>query len=175
MVTMFLATYKRPGEAIFTFFFQKTLKILRRYFYSKKSQNWKNWTTGMLCTSNESWEHVQFIFRYKKDDFQRKKKFFLKFFIFWKFWKNSFSWKILKFSKKFQKWPLQDFSNIARNKVTKNQPIWGIQRRLTYDNRQGGGQFDPPPCKIGLRASQQWIRPIIHSTSSGTIHQNGFK
>ena len=81
----------------------------------------------------------------------KEKKIFLKFLIFRKFWKNSFSWKILKFSKKFQKWPLQDFSNIATNKVTKNQPIWGIQRRLTFDNRQGGGQFDPPPCKIGLK------------------------
>ena len=114
MVTMFLATYKRPGEAIFTFFFQKTLKILRRYFYSKKSQNWKNWTTGMLCTSNESWEHVQFIFRYKKEDFQRKKKFFFEFLIFQKFRKNSFSGKILTkmiFSKflKNQKFKLSFF------------------------------------------------------------------
>ena len=66
MVTMFLATYKRPGKSIFVVFFQKMLKILRRHFYSKKVKIEKNWATGMLCTSNESWEHVQFIFRYKK-------------------------------------------------------------------------------------------------------------
>ena len=36
MVTMFLATYKRPGKTIFVFFFQKTQKILHRHFYSKK-------------------------------------------------------------------------------------------------------------------------------------------
>ena len=38
MVTMFLATYKRPGKTIFVFFFQKTQKILDRHFYSKKSK-----------------------------------------------------------------------------------------------------------------------------------------
>ena len=32
------------------------------------------------------------------------------------------------FKKKSQKWPTQDLSNIERNKVMKNQPIWGIQR-----------------------------------------------
>ena len=30
------------------------------------------------------------------------------------------------FKNKFQKWPTQDLSNIERNKVMKNQPIWGI-------------------------------------------------
>ena len=47
------------------------------------------------------------------------------------------------FLKKFQKWPLQDFSNIATNKVTKNQPVWGIQRRLTYNIWQGGSIWPP--------------------------------
>ena len=64
-----------------------------------------------------------------------EKKFFFEIFDFLKILEKLIFVKILK---KFQKWPLQDFSNIARNKVTKNQPIWGIQRRLTYDNRQGG-------------------------------------
>ena len=58
----------------------------------------------------------------------KEKKIFFKFLIFQKFRKNLFSGKILKFSEKFQKWPPQKFSNIARNKVTKNQSIWGIQR-----------------------------------------------
>merc|ERR1712105_367025 len=51
------------------------------------------------------------------------------------------------FKKKSQKWPTQDLSNIERNKVMKNQPIWGIPRRLAYNN-QPGGLFDPPPCRI---------------------------
>ena len=32
----------------------------------------------------------------------------------------------LFFKKQSQKWPTRDVSNIERNKVIKNQPIWGI-------------------------------------------------
>ena len=95
--------------------------------------------------------------------FKEKKTFFLKFLIFQKFWKNSFSWKILKFLEKFQKWPPQDFSNIARNKVTKNQPIQGIQQRLTYDNQQGRWSIRLPPYKIGLKRKNWGDFKQIHS------------
>ena len=144
MVTMFLATYKRPGKTIFAFFFQKTLKILHRHFYSKKVKIEKIELQACYVPQMKA-ENMYNSYSGIKNRILKEKKIFLKFFIFWKFWKNSFSWKILKFSKKFQKWPLQDFSNIARNKVTKNQSIWGIQRRITYDIRQGGGSIWPPP------------------------------
>ena len=52
------------------------------------------------------------------------------------------------FKKKSQKWPTQDLSNIERNKVMKNQPIWGIPRGLAYDNLPGGGVFLAPPPRI---------------------------
>ena len=37
------------------------------------------------------------------------------------------------FKKKSQKWTTRELFNIARNKVTKNQPIQGIPRGLLYD------------------------------------------
>ena len=40
--------------------------------------------------------------------------------------------KTLKFFKKFQKLSPQDFSNISRNKVTKNKPIQGIQWQVLF-------------------------------------------
>ena len=49
------------------------------------------------------------------------------------------------FKKKSQKWPTQDVSNIERNKVIKNQPIWGIPRGLAYHNQSGGVDLTPPP------------------------------
>ena len=49
------------------------------------------------------------------------------------------------FKKKSQKWPTQDLSNIERNKVMKNQPIWGIPRGLASDNQPGGVFLTPPP------------------------------
>ena len=51
------------------------------------------------------------------------------------------------FKKKSQKWPTQDLSNIERNKVMKNQPIWGIPRGLAYNN-QSGGIFLTPPTHV---------------------------
>ena len=53
------------------------------------------------------------------------------------------------FKKKSQKWPTQDLSNIEKNKVMNNQPIWGIPRGLAYHNQSGGGQFDPPHVEWG--------------------------
>ena len=47
------------------------------------------------------------------------------------------------FKKKSQKCPTQDVSNIERNKVMKNQSIWGIQPQLLSDN-QPGGKIPPP-------------------------------
>ena len=44
----------------------------------------------------------------------------------------------------------QDLSNIERNKVMKNQPIWIIPRGLAYNNQPGGVKSTPPPCRIGL-------------------------
>ena len=49
------------------------------------------------------------------------------------------------FKKKSQKWPTQDLSSIERNKVMKNQPIWGIPRGLAYDNQPGGVDLTLPP------------------------------
>ena len=143
MVTMFFATYKRPGKTIFAFFFQKTLKILHRHFYSKKVKIEKIELQACYVPQMKA-ENMYNSYSGIKNRIFIEKKFFLKFLIFWKFWKNLFSKKISKFSKKFQKWPPQDFSNKARNKVTKNQPIWGIQRGLTYNNRQGGVNLTPP-------------------------------
>ena len=54
------------------------------------------------------------------------------------------------FQKKFQKWPVQDSSNIARNKLIKNQPVWGTHRWVANDKPPKGGVSHPPPCKIGL-------------------------
>ena len=52
------------------------------------------------------------------------------------------------FKKKSPKGPSQDLSNIERNKVMKNQPIWGIPQGLAYDNQSGGVcLFDPPPMQ----------------------------
>ena len=45
------------------------------------------------------------------------------------------------FQKKFQKWPVQDSSNIARNKLIKNQPVWGTHQWAANNK---------PPCRIGL-------------------------
>ena len=55
------------------------------------------------------------------------------------------------FKKKSKKWPIQDLFDIERNKLMKNQPIWGI--RLAYDNQSGGVFLTPLPCRIGLRKS----------------------
>ena len=48
------------------------------------------------------------------------------------------------FYKKSQKWPNQDVSNIERNKVMKNHPIWGIPQGLGYNNQSGGEVFLTP-------------------------------
>ena len=140
MVTMFLATYKRPGKTIFAFFFQKTLKILHRHFYSKKVKIEKIELQACYVPQMKA-ENMHNSYLGIRNRIFKEKNFFLKFLIFRKFWKNSFSWKILKFLEKFQKWPPQDFSNIARNKITKNQPIRDIQQILMYDNRQGGSSI----------------------------------
>merc|ERR1712079_651596 len=52
------------------------------------------------------------------------------------------------FNKKSQKWPTQDLSNIERNKVMKNQPIWGIPQGFVYDN-QPVGSFTGSSIYIG--------------------------
>ena len=49
------------------------------------------------------------------------------------------------FKKKSQKWLTQDVSNTEKNKVIKNQPIWGIPRGLAYHNQSGGVDLTPPP------------------------------
>ena len=54
------------------------------------------------------------------------------------------------FKKKSQKWPSQDLSDIKRNKVMKNQPIWDISWGLVYNNQPGGVFLTPLPCRIGL-------------------------
>ena len=54
------------------------------------------------------------------------------------------------FKRKATNWPNQELSNIERNKVMKNQPIWGIPRGLASDNQPGGSFCPPPPCRIGL-------------------------
>ena len=53
------------------------------------------------------------------------------------------------FKKKSQKWPIQDLSNIERNKVMKIQSIRGTLQGLAYDNHPGGLIWSPP-CRIGL-------------------------
>ena len=58
------------------------------------------------------------------------------------------------FKKKSQKWRTQDLSNIERNKVMKNQPIWGIPRGLAYDNQPGGVDLTPP-CRMGLNTKNE--------------------
>ena len=41
------------------------------------------------------------------------------------------SQKFLKFLRKFQNQPPQDFAHVAGNKVMKSQPVWGILLRVT--------------------------------------------
>ena len=64
--------------------------------------------------------------------------------------------------KKSQKWTTQELSNIARNKVMKNQPIQGIPGGLLYDNQSGGIVLIPPPCRIGLNP--------VFKANSGIFH-----
>ena len=60
------------------------------------------------------------------------------------------------FQKKFQKWPVQDSSNIARNKLIKNQPIWGTHQWAANDKPPRGG-VSPPPCRVGFKGKKQLI------------------
>ena len=45
-------------------------------FIAKKMKDIKFWGKYMLCTSKESWKHVEFIFRLKKYDISKKNQFF---------------------------------------------------------------------------------------------------
>ena len=58
--------------------------------------------------------------------------------------------------KKSQKWTTQELSNIARNKVMKNQPIQGIPGGLLYDNQSGGIVF------MAVRHLGNWNFGIEH-------------
>ena len=80
------------------------------------------------------------------------------------------------FQKKIQKWPVQDSSNIARNKLIKNQPVWGTHWWAANDKPPRGGVSPPPPCKIGLKRRiklprsrlRNCIRPLY--SFSYTVH-----
>ena len=63
------------------------------------------------------------------------------------------------FKKKSKKWPTQDLSNIERNKVMKNQPIWSIPWGLAYNNQVF---LTPPPCRIGLIKRFIQIQADLH-------------
>ena len=70
------------------------------------------------------------------------------------------------FKKKSQKWPIQDLSNIERNKVMKNQSIRGIPQGLAYNNQPGGVDLTPPPCRIGLNSLHE-LMMNTRQTSTG--------
>ena len=137
---MFLATYKRPGKTIFAFFFQKTLKILHRHFYSKKvkiekielqacyvpqmkAENMYNSYSGI---KNRIFKEKKFFFEIF--DFSKilKKLIFVKIFeIFWKNFKNGLprTFLILQGTKSPKISPFGAFSNNYRTIIDRGGAI----------------------------------------------------
>ena len=123
-------------------------------FIAKKMKDIKFWGKYMLCTSKESWKHVEFIFRLKKYDISKKNQFF-DFFDFFFFWCQSVKFHFFSIFQNFKIFFLK-MASMGRIEYWKKQSyeIWahlGHPLRSHVRSSTCACGFHPPPCSIGLR------------------------
>ena len=101
----------------------------------------------MICISKQSKQHVEFRFRFKKYDFEKKINFFdfFQFFISLESQHQSSFFQFFKISKFFfEKWPQWDVSNVERNKVMKYELNWSFHCGFMMDCQHERAQSAPP-------------------------------